>query len=213
MPELFTQLLASVGGAAAVVAAAAWLVKARYEHWLHAHEMQLQARLDKQLKRFEMELAVEARTHEVRFAALHEKRAALLGQFYRTLVEARDKISVLTMLAGLNLDASHMAGDASRKCSELVTLYAGNRLYFSRSLTIVLDALVKALAKPARDYHLAVTAERASTTTSGQLPAKNDVAIRLAQLWNSAFINTVDEGLAMVETEFRSILGTSEETA
>lgn len=44
--------------------------------------MYLQNQLDKQLKRFETDLAIQARAHEIRFAALHEKRAALLGQFY-----------------------------------------------------------------------------------------------------------------------------------
>jgi predicted secreted protein len=81
------QLITTFGGGAAVLAAAAWLVRTALNHALDRDAETFKARLkadaDVEVEKLKSSLQMAAYEHETKFSTLHAKRAEVIAEIFR----------------------------------------------------------------------------------------------------------------------------------
>lgn len=91
MPINWQQVITTLGGGGAVLAAAAWLIKTLVASRLvldaEKFKMEMKAKSDAEIERLKNALQMAALEHQVRFSKLHEKRAGVVAKLYTLLVE------------------------------------------------------------------------------------------------------------------------------
>jgi hypothetical protein len=91
MPINWQQVIMTLGGEGAVLAAVAWLIKTLVDNRLaldaEKFKMEMKAKSDAEIERLRNALQMAALEHQVRFSKLHEKRAEVVAKLYALLVE------------------------------------------------------------------------------------------------------------------------------
>jgi hypothetical protein len=134
------EVVTLLGGEAIFLGAAAWLVKALVSHRL-THEddkfrAQLKADADIEIERLKTSLQMIALEHQVRFSKLHERRAEVIGELYKLLLE-----TTWTARKFIFTDMQSRADDlkAGIQAYELYRFIDLNRLYLPDSVCTLLD--------------------------------------------------------------------------
>jgi hypothetical protein len=101
------EVLKFLGGAAIVLAAVGWLVRSLVSHFLskdvESYKGRLQSQATIELERLRHSLRLIASEHEKQIHLLHERRAEVIGELYRRLIEfvsAATSFAALAELAG-----------------------------------------------------------------------------------------------------------------
>jgi len=89
--DVIVTVFTTIGGGVVLLGAAAYLIRAALTQRLlldaEAFKGQLKASADAEIERLKVSLQMSALEHEVRFSKLHEKRAEVIAELYRRLVE------------------------------------------------------------------------------------------------------------------------------
>lgn len=82
-------VFAGVGGSAAILLAAAWMLRTALNSWLtkdvKRFELNLQAASDREIESLKHSFALIAKEHEVRFSKMHQRRAEVIEELYKKL--------------------------------------------------------------------------------------------------------------------------------
>jgi hypothetical protein len=85
------EIIATVGGQGMFLAVAAWLIRALFTNkWARDAEefkTRLKAQADIEIERLKSSLQMTAVEHQVRFSKLHERRAEVIAELYKRLVD------------------------------------------------------------------------------------------------------------------------------
>ena len=100
---------------------------------------ELQARYEKELERFRVDLKLTAFEHETRFAKLHERRAEVIAALHKMLVQVQ-RTFPMTMPTSLSREDRE---EALNSLSEFARYFDENRIYLSSHLCDKLEALHK----------------------------------------------------------------------
>jgi hypothetical protein len=134
------EVVTLLGGEAIFLGAAAWLVKAlvsyRLTHEADKFRAQLKADADIEVHRLKASLQMIALEHQVRFSKLHERRAEVIGELYRLLLE-----TTWTARRFIFTDMQSGADDlkAGQQAYELYRFIDLNILYLPDSVCTLLD--------------------------------------------------------------------------
>lgn len=89
--EVIVTVFTTIGGGAVLLGAGAYLIKTALTQRLlldaEGFKSQLKASSDAEIERLKVSLQMSALEHEVRFSKLHEKRADVIAELHRQLVE------------------------------------------------------------------------------------------------------------------------------
>lgn len=137
-------------------AALAFLLRGLFNHILSRDldkfKMELQASHDKEIERFRADLRAVAFERETRFARLHERRAEVVAELYRRLVNVESAYTSLTEDAVYESGhpATSYPTQESQKATSEVTYdffkyFTENRIYFDEALCKNIDELIEKL--------------------------------------------------------------------
>jgi len=199
-------VLAFVGGSGILLAAAAWLIRSALSHAsardLEAFKSRLQSTSTTEIERLRHELKLIATDLEKRSVLLNEKRADVISELYRRLVDfvsSAESFAAIIEWGGASTkeEKAVILGQAA---SEFVTYYQYHRIYFSDELCATLKTLFDTVHGPSLHLRMWMNLK----DRGGSAPQKYDEA------WTKAW-ETIQKDvppiLAAVEAEFRSLLG------
>jgi hypothetical protein len=188
----------------ASVGALSWLTKSLLTHWLSkdldAHKERLAAHSALELERLKAELHAAAKEREIRFAALHARRAEGIARLYGSYVQLTNKAVLLDeclrrgQLGAGALFLTELI-QQERRAGELTSRY---RLHLESALADKLDAfrrsfighLIRGLEKP--EFPIRELSE--------------ERARALMESWAARSVEFETE-LRGIETQFRRVLG------
>lgn len=134
------EIIGALGGQGIFLLAAAWLIKKLVSEAMAREsavfESALKAKADAEIERLRHSLQMSALEHQVRFSKLHERRAEVVAELYKLLLEAHS--------AGwnfiLNNPRSPNEEDRAReKFRELCNFIDINRIYLPTPICDLLD--------------------------------------------------------------------------
>ena len=145
---MWKDVFAPIGG----MAFAAWLIRSIVKLYLSKdlehHKAQLKTDSDKELEELRTSLHKTAYEHEVRFRGLHDRRADVIQDLYKRLVEAQRATALLLTVSSSEAQQSKKQKyeSAGEKVRELATYFDRNRIYFAEELCASkIDELVQEL--------------------------------------------------------------------
>src|SRR5882762_8947453 len=162
--EVLTSVLTTVGGGGVLLAAAAWLIKTvltdRLAREAEEFKTQLKADADAQIERLKNSLEMAALEHQVRFSKLHERRAEVIAELYKRLVEvgAEGSLFVYTV-GGSSGEHFEQYNKAYKNNWDLARFIEANRIYLPVRACDLLDKYVHTLNKAVIDVNIYGTIE------------------------------------------------------
>ena len=201
-------LIKTLGGEGMVLAAVGWLVKTlvsnRFARDAEAYKTQLKTSADAEIERLKNSLQIVALEHEVRFSKLHERRAQVIADLYKLLVEAPG------VAGGYILDDpsdSSQAHIAAEKALELYRFVDLNRLYLPDSVCVLLEKFVNTLKGSVATVRLYWTQVK---TASPKIDDKrSEVLLKACEVLETELPALRKQ----LEIEFRSLLGVKQESS
>lgn len=198
-------VITAVGGQTAFLGIAAWLAKTLVSNRLarEADEFKTKLRTDSdaEIARLKNSLQMVALEHQVRFSSLHERRAEVIAELYKLLVEAPS--SAARFIFTDNRDPEQ-AQIAKNNVLELYRFMEQNRLYFPNSVSLLLDKFVNRLRSSVNFVNLYWT--QIESPSPETMRTQNEVML--------AACNALETELPAVrsalEAEFRSLLGVTD---
>ena len=207
--DTLTIVLAYLTGSTALLGAIAWIVKAALGHFanrdLESFKLKLASSANVELERLRADLKVVTATQERSGTLLVEKRAEVVAELYRRLVD-------LFIAAGSFCAIVELSGEPSKQekaealgkvTSEYLSYYRYNKIYFSADLCKKLDHVFESIHKPSIKFHV----------WSGMKDAGGDSYERYSNAWSDAWKameEEVPKVLSEIEDEFRKLLGHTE---
>ncbi|SRR5258706_6690590 len=196
-------VLTFVGGSAVLLAAAAWLIRAALGHAMNRDLEQFKAGLQTtatlQSEQLRHELRLIATDVEKRSVLLNEKRAQVIAELYKKLVDflsAAQSFAALTEWGG-EPSKEEKAVTLGDKASEFFTYYQYHRIYFSEELGDQLKTLFETVHGPALMLRV-------------WMNYKDRAADKHFEAWTKAS-DTIQKDvppiLSAIEREFRVLLG------
>jgi hypothetical protein len=218
--QIATTILIALGGAGAIILSlSGYLGRIWAERLMgrerHAHERDLEAlrselaaRTTWEVEQFRATLQLAAVEHEVRFSRLHEKRAQVLAELYKLLVEATWQASSLAnpfQFVG-DPDKPTLYVAAMNAIAAYYRFFDQHRIWIPAALCEPLETFAKKLRTPAVKVGVYVEIEHPTAET------KKETLEALGKAWES--VQTEIPVLrAAIEAEFRTLLGAAEAKA
>jgi hypothetical protein len=219
---VIVNLVATVGGGGVCVAAAAWLlktvitdrlrvsseteigrVKSTLAPDLRTFEMQFKSNADVEIERLKSALQATALEHQVRFSKLHEKRAEVIADLYKLLVEAeREGLRYAYQHGKVPDDQKGQEPPAVRKLRDFDNFAELYQIYLPQHVCALLSDLSAKIRAPV--VHGLVYGDIEYATP--EIIAEKHEGFRKAL---SAFAGAIPEARRMLEEEFRTMLGVS----
>lgn len=217
-----TDFVATVGGGGVCVAAVAWLlrgvitgrlrvsseteierVKGALTRDLRTFEMQLKSNADGEIERLKSALQAAAIEHQVRFSKLHEKRAEVIADLYRLLVQAEmEGLRYMHQLGKVPDDPRGQDPPAVRKLLELDKFVDIHRIYLPQHVCDLLGELIAKIRTPV--VHGVVYGD-IDYAPSGIIAEKHEGFMKALE----AFQGAIPKTRRTLEEEFRAMLGVS----
>jgi len=204
--DVLTNVFLTVGGSAVLLAAAAYLIKSvlTYKLTLETEQFktELKGKADVEIERLKNSLQMLAAEHQVRFAKLHDKRAAIIAALYKRLVIVRRHGELFVITRENNPDP--IKDEEFRKITEelrrLFSFFEQNKIYFPLSVCKSLDDLIGI-----------IRGKVMIAGVFGRIQYPNEHTIQQsADAFTKAyhtFEKEIPDALAALENEFRSMLG------
>lgn len=190
----WTTVLASVGASAFAVGAVAWLLKTFISH-----------ELTKALEQYRQSLQLTAQVQNIRFSRLHERRAAIIHELYKRIIEIR-RTCHTAVIFGEKRDKEEGKSieEVSRLIVKLDIYFGENALYFPQSIRDKFSQIFgKGIVKSLFAVGIADMLDHFPGDAQNRLETVRE-ALR-PQLKES--LSDFDGLLADLESEFRSLLG------
>jgi hypothetical protein len=106
--DVITNLAVVTGGGTVLVGASAWLIKTVITHRLETDAETFRTRIkadaDIEIERLKSSLQIVAMEHQVRFTKLHEKRAEIIADLYKKLIDLHRHAEYFVMTRENNSD-------------------------------------------------------------------------------------------------------------
>jgi hypothetical protein len=204
--DTFYSVLAFVGGSTALLAAAAWLIRAVLKHGLsrdlEEFRSHLQSTAALQTEQLRHELRLVASDVEKRSSLLNEKRAQVIAELYRKLADFLSSAQSFAALAewGGEPSKEDKAKVLGEKAADFFTYYQHHRIYFSEELCERLRSLFDTVHGPALKFRMWMNYKEKG----------GNAALRHDEAWNEAWDvlqRDVPPILNAIEREFRVLLG------
>lgn len=192
--ELWQALLVAFGGNAVLLLVLGFLGRSIVSHVL-----------GKDLEKFKVQLQLSTVEHEIRFRRLHEKRAEVVADLYRLLVQAYWEAESFT-------NPVEWAGEPDKKeklivaqnaVAEYFRFFDQHRIYVSPQLCQRLEAFAREIREPVLRFGAWV---RYECLTDQAAMKKNDA-------WDAAWKKVREDVPKLrvgIENEFRAIIGATE---
>jgi len=195
--DLWQAILVAFGGNAALLLVLGFLGRSL-----------LSNALDKDLEKFKGQLQLAATEHEIRFSRLHEKRAEVIAELYKLLVQATWEAESFTspMEWVGEPDKKEKYITAMNAIVEYFRFFDQHRIYISPNLCNKLEEFAQKLRTPVIQFGVWV---RHDYLTDQAAQNKNDA-------WDTAWDsvkNDVPQLREAVEQEFRMLLGADDKTS
>jgi Co/Zn/Cd efflux system component len=130
----WTDVLTTVGGGGAVLAAAAYLIKTALTHSLtrdaEKFRVQLTADANTQIENLKSTLEMAALEHQVRFSNLHAKRAEVIATIYKKAFEVESAVQQYIMRHGI----TERTQERVQAYNEMLPVISQRRASFLQSL-------------------------------------------------------------------------------
>lgn len=195
-------VITAVGGQAGFLLAAAWLTKkiVSQRMLLEAEEFKtkLKGDADAQIERLKNTLQMTALEHQIRFSRLHERRAEVIAELYKLLVEAP---STAQRFIFTHTRDHSQAERTHGKVLELYRFVELNRLYLPIPVCVLLDNFVKNLRHTVIQVDVYWT--RIENPTAETIKQQNEVMLAACTALETELPALRKE----LENEFRALLG------
>lgn len=151
--EVITTVLTTVGGGTVLLGAAAWLIKTGLKERLardaEAFKTRLKSNADTEVERLKSSLQKTAFEHQVRFLKLHEKRAEVIAELYKRLVDVtrNSQRFVLTRESGPQSGQREEYARAAHRLDEFVSFFEDHQIYLPVDVCILVDKFVDPLRR------------------------------------------------------------------
>ncbi len=214
----FTELLQALGFYSVAMAILAFLAQRLLSQWfskeLEDHKANLRFEGQRQLERLRADLQIAAHTETTRFSKLHERRAEVIADLYRHLVDTEDSFRIamnpLKFVSGGSEEVQRQEQERLNKAGETATqltvFYLRHRIFFSSDIVSLLEKHVKTVRDAWISYTLFVNDPGARD---------NPETRRMAGDAKMAAWDKLEKALpdirAQLEKEFRELLGVSQE--
>jgi phage gpG-like protein len=202
------EVLAFVGGSGILLGAVAWIIRGVMSHAmnrdLEAFKSQLQNATSLESERLRHDLRLVAADSEKRSALLNERRALIISELYKKLVDFLGAAESFAAIAdwGNEPTKEEKAVILGDKATEFFSYYQYHRIYFSEELANQLRALFDAVHGSARMLSFWMHRQKASS----------QAADNHWEAWEKAW-STIEKDvppiLTAIEHEFRALLGVS----
>jgi hypothetical protein len=198
----FQDLIKTLGAAAIVVAAVAWLAKSIITHILsrniEVYKTELKRESDKEIEGLKSRLQIAAQERQIVFNRLHEKRAEIVAESY-------------TLISGLTSRAVKLGGDIFHgglrtpqqraeeiydECFKFYEYFQQRRIYFSEEVCETMDRFVNVIAET--NATLRSTIDNLDHLTEDNRNIYKKMAILMDELPSIK---------KLIENDFRNLLG------
>jgi hypothetical protein len=202
MRQFIFELLKSVGTAAVVAGAAAWLTKSVITHFLsrkiEAYKVELKRESDKEIEEVKSRLQIVALERQIVFSRLHEKRAEIVAETYTLIHEVHSKaIGLIAEVfhAGLRTPKQR-AQQVFDDCLKFYDFFQRRRIYFSEEVCTMMDKFVELIG----ETNAAV--RRAPDNLDHSTKDGKEAYMKMAVL-----MDRLPEIKKLIEKDFRMLLG------
>jgi hypothetical protein len=196
------ELLKTLGTAAIVMAAVAWLTKSIITHVLsrniEAYKSDLKRAADKEVEETKSKLQMVAMEHQIVFSRLHEKRAEIVAESYELIHELHSKAITLggdIFHAGLRTPKDR-ANEVFDECFKFYEYFQRRRIFFGEEVCKVMDSFVELIAETN------AALKRAPDNLDHSTEDGKDAYSKLAVL-----LDRLPEIRKVIENDFRTLLG------
>jgi len=200
------ELIKYLGSTALLLAAIAWLIRSLITHRLKKDVEDFKAEIQHQsqlsLQEAGHTLRVSSLEHEYRVATLQEKRAEVIAELYRLLVEFVGSAESYANPAEFSGEPSkdEKAEILGNKASEFRMYFVTNRIYFPKSICEAIDNLWSKAVGPITKYSFWRKQEE-----------KTNRGVRQAtEAWGEVYdvmSKIIPPLLESIEDEFRTLMG------
>lgn len=207
--EIWQTILLAIGGNAVLVAVLGYLAKSLVSGLLakdiKKFEVELQSKSSAAIVNLKSELHLAAIEHQVRFSKLHEKRAEVIADLYKHLVEAmwetESFVSPMKWIGEPSKKEKYIT--AMRKIAEFFRFFDQHRIYLPEKVCESLQAFIENLRSPAIEFGVYLEFEHLEEHTAKE---KREAWLKA---WNLVK-NDIPKAKQELESEFRGILGSGQ---
>jgi hypothetical protein len=205
--DVIVTVFTTVGGGGILLGSAAYLIKTALTHRLkqeaETFKAQLKASSDAEIERLKNSLQMTALEHQVRFSKLHEKRAEVIAELYKRLVEASDAVQSFVLASGGATEEvqNELYANADKSLRELVPFFEIHRIYIPIPVGVMLDEFGTTLSQTALEIKM---------YGGMKFPSDEREQMDIFNAFNTAYQSvqkSIPEIKEQLENEFRVILG------
>ena len=204
--ELWQSLLVAAGGNAAVLLVLGFLGRSLVSSILAQNLEKFKAGLAQNLEKFKADLQQAGIEHQIRFSKLHEKRATVLAELYKLLVEAFWRVSEFTspmQFGDPNRNKQYV--DALNSVEAYFRFFDQHRIWLPTKLCDPLEYFAKQLRDPTIQLGVYLSIKNPTEKTFHEQQ----------EVWNKVW-ETVSGDIpkirSAIEVEFRTLLGADQLT-
>ncbi len=204
--DVITTVGVTTGGGSVLLGASAWLIKkvltSKLERDAVAFKIQLKADADQEIEKLKASLQIISAEHQVRFSKLHDKRAEVIAELYKRLVQVfwRGQMFVLTSENNPTAYQKAEFAKTEKEVRELFFFFDENRIYLPESVCTLLDKFIGEIRGNVYAAGIFGRIENPNEHTSQQ---SQDAFTKGYE----AFEKQIPAARRVLETEFRGILG------
>lgn len=202
--QVILELIKSLGIAAVVCGAAAWLTKSVITHFLsrkiEAYKIELKRESDKEVEGIKSRLHIMALERQIVFSRLHEKRADIIAEAYALFHELYSKASKLShnvLFAGFSEPKKELQ-QTFEECLKFYDFFQRNRIYFGDNTCEKIDTLLELIGQTN------VAVGRAPDDLDHASKDVNEAYQKIAVL-----LDRLPEIKTLLVADFRELLGVS----
>jgi len=208
--DVITNLVVVTGGGTVLVGASAWLIKTVITQKLttdaEAFKARIQADANIEIERLKSSLQIIATEHQVRFSKLHEKRAGIIADLYKKLVDLHRSGELFVITRENNPDPAKEKefGELRQKMSEFQQFYEQHQIYLPLHVCDSFESLLSEITGKILAAGIFGRIEHPSEHTS----RSSEDAFTKAY---AAFDEKIPAARMALEGEFRKMLGVESE--
>ena len=146
------EMMTAIAGSAVLFGAVAWLARSIIIHFpskdLENFKLNLQRESQQELLRLQSSLQLFEFEHQVRFSRLHERRAEIISEIYRKVVELyRTAFTFVTYYQGCaKPNKEELLSRLWKAADEFKDYFESHRIYFTQDTCSIIDRLNEALS-------------------------------------------------------------------
>jgi len=202
-------LLTTLGGGAAILATAAWLIRTALDHALtrdaESIKAQLKADADIETEKLKSSLQMVAFEHQIRFSNLHAKRAEVIAEIYFQMVEVEQHGKKFVYADVFDETRRQAYSETMNRLVEFFFFLEKRRIYLPGNICTLMQKFVDTIRKNVIRANIYEPIEQ--SFNSKILEEK----IKVIQEVNEAFEGSIPAARAELEKEFRRLLGVEQE--